>query len=167
MGSFFGGIHPSYNKITRKDAIKVAPLPKKVILPLQQHIGAPCEALVKAEDIVKVGQKIAESKSFVSAPIHASISGKVLGIAKAKHPVLGECNAIIIESDGKIEWDKSVKGRNNVEKLTKDELKKISDNLDKLTHGCQVLRHNTRLDKFYTSPASRKEIAKYDVDHPA
>lgn len=125
MKSFIGGIHPIYNKITRKDKIEVAPLPKKIILPLQQHTGAPCEPLVKANDKVKVGQKIAESKVFVSAPIHASISGNVLGIAKAKHPVLGEFNAIIIESDGKIEWDESVKKRENVEELSKDELKQI------------------------------------------
>ena len=111
MKSFIGGIHPRYNKITRKGGVKVAPLPKKVIIPLQQHIGAPCEAIVNKEDIVKVGQKIAESKAFVSAPIHASISGKVLGIAKAPHPVLGECDAIVIESDGKVEWDESVKKR--------------------------------------------------------
>ena len=122
---FIGGIHPIYNKITRKNKIEVAPLPKKVILPLQQHTGAPCEPLVKAEDIVKVGQKIAEAKAFVSAPIHASISGKVLGIAKSPHPVLGECNSIIIESFGKIEWDESVKRRDNVDNLTKDELKNI------------------------------------------
>jgi len=125
MPSFIGGIHPLYNKITRKNKIEVAPLPKKVILPLQQHIGAPCEALVKAEDLVKVGQKIADSKAFVSAPIHASISGKVLGIAKTPHPVLGECNAIVIESDGKIEWDESIKKRENIEKLTKEELRNI------------------------------------------
>ena len=125
MGLFIGGVHPSYNKITRKNKIEVAPLPKKVILPLQQHTGATCEAIVKADDYVKVGQKIAESKAFVSAPIHASISGKVLGIAKAAHPILGECNAIIIESNGKIEWDGSVKQRENADNLSKDELKNI------------------------------------------
>ena len=125
MKSFIGGIHPRYDKITRKDSVKVAQLPKRVILPLQQHTGAICEAIVNAGDEVKVGQKIAESKEFVSACIHASISGKVLGIAKAKHPVLGECKAVVIESDGKIEWDESVKKRENVDKLTKDELKVI------------------------------------------
>ena len=125
MKSFFGGIHPRYNKITRKTKIAVAPMPKKVILPLQQHIGAPCNALVKAGDVVKVGQKIAESDKFVSAPIHASISGKVVGISKMPHPTLGECDAIIIESDGRIEWDDMVKKRENVDELTKDELKNI------------------------------------------
>lgn len=125
MKSFIGGIHPVYNKITRKDKIDVSPLPKRVILPLQQHTGAPCEPLVQTDDKVKVGQKIAGSKAFVSAPIHASISGNVLGIAKAPHPVLGECNSIIIESDGRVLWHESVRKRENVEELSKDELKQI------------------------------------------
>ena len=125
MSSFIGGIHPTYNKITRKSKVEVAPMPKRVILPLQQHIGAPCEALVKAGDIVKVGQKIAESKGFVSAPIHASISGKVLGRGKAHHPVLGKCDSIVIESEGQIGWDESVKKRENVDSLNNDELKNI------------------------------------------
>ncbi len=125
MKSFLGGIHPRYHKITRKDRIKVAPLPKKVILPLQQHIGAPCESLVNPGDIVKVGQKIAESKSFVSAPIHASISGKVLGIVKEKHPTLGECKAIVIESDGKVEWIESIRKREKINDLNKDDLRNI------------------------------------------
>ena len=125
MKSFFGGVHPRYDKITRKEKITVAPMPKRVIIPLQQHIGAPCESLVQADDIVKVGQKIAESKAFVSAPIHASISGKVLGIANSKHPVLGNCKAIVIEANGKIEWDPGVRKRENVDSLSKDELRNI------------------------------------------
>jgi len=125
MGSFIGGIHPVYNKLTRKNKIEVAPMTKMVIIPLTQHIGAQCEPLVKPGDSVRVGQKIAESTAFVSAPIHSSLSGKVLGIAKAAHPVLGECNSIIIEADGRIEWDESVKKRENVDKLSKDELIKI------------------------------------------
>ncbi|GAG15230.1 unnamed protein product, partial [marine sediment metagenome] len=122
MTSFIGGIHPLYHKSTKKSKIEVTKIPKKVILPLSQHTGAPCEPLVKSGEIVKVAQKIASSDKFVSAPIHASISGTVLGIAKVPHPVLGECNAIVIESDGKIEWDESVKRRENIDALDAKEL---------------------------------------------
>jgi len=137
MSSFIGGIYPRYDKITRKDRIEVAPLPKKVVLPLQQHTGAMCEAIVKVGDSVKVGQKIADSDEFVSAPIHASISGKVLFVGRAPHPVLGECDAIVIESEVnrikdsnypsgiRIEWDDSVKSRSKVNDLVKDDLKNI------------------------------------------
>lgn len=122
MKSFFGGIHPDYNKITENRKIEVAALPKKVVLPLSQHTGAPCEPLVKAGDIVKAGQKIAESKSFVSAPIHASISGKVVEIAKKPHPVAGESLAIVIESDGKLEYDRSIKPRDDADELDRKDI---------------------------------------------
>ncbi len=122
MKSFFGGVHPDYNKTTEHKKIEVAVLPKKVIIPLSQHTGAPCEALVKIGDIVKAGQKIAESKAFVSAPVHASISGKVIEIAKKPHPIAGESLAIVIESDGRLEYDKSVKPRDNVDDIDRKEL---------------------------------------------
>ncbi|MBU0614559.1 MAG: electron transport complex subunit RsxC [Nanoarchaeota archaeon] len=120
-----GGIHPNYNKFTSKSKIEVAPSPKLVILPLSQHIGAPCEPLVNVGDTVKVGQKIAEAKAFVSAPIHSSISGTVKKIEDMPHPVLGKCKAIIIESDGKIDWDPTIKQRDNPMSLDKEELKNM------------------------------------------
>jgi electron transport complex protein RnfC len=124
MVPFIGGIHPAYNKITRKEKIRTAPVPQKIVIPLQQHIGAGCEALVNVGDFVKAGQKIGESKSFVSAVVHSSVSGKVIGIEKAAHPTLIEGRAVIIESDGKSDWDQSIKKREH-EKLGKDELRKI------------------------------------------
>lgn len=77
--SFSGGIHPNYNKeLTADKPIVAMPLPAKVRLPLCQHIGAPCKPLVKKGDVVAVGQKIADSESFVSAPVHASVAGEVV-----------------------------------------------------------------------------------------
>jgi electron transport complex protein RnfC len=72
-----GGVHPAENKLSAKSAIEVLPLPKKVVIPIAQHIGAPAKPLVKKGDEVKVGQVIAESGGFVSANIHSSVSGKV------------------------------------------------------------------------------------------
>src|SRR3989338_3297048 len=108
MQTFTGGLHPLYNKLTEKGKIEVAKLPKKVILPLRQHTGAPCRALVKPGDYVKVGQKIAAIDAFVSAPIHSSISGIVKEISIQPHPALDKCEAIVIESNGKIEWHDSI-----------------------------------------------------------
>ena len=77
--SFSGGIHPAYNKaMTAEIPIADMPLPDKVRLPLSQHIGAPCKPLVAKGDTVAMGQKIADSDSFVSAPIHASVAGEVV-----------------------------------------------------------------------------------------
>ncbi|HHY91197.1 MAG TPA: electron transport complex subunit RsxC, partial [Clostridiales bacterium] len=65
LTTFRGGVHPPHFKeATERVPIEKAQEPKQVVIPLQQHIGAPCEALVKVGDSVKVGQKIGESKSF-------------------------------------------------------------------------------------------------------
>ena len=47
-GTFESGIHPPERKHFASDAaIEVVPTPEKVVLPLIQHIGAPCESIVK------------------------------------------------------------------------------------------------------------------------
>jgi len=76
--TFKGGIHPPQSKsFTQNVPIEDAPAPDIVVIPLSQHIGAPCDPLVAVGDKVKVGQKIGESKAFVSAPVHSSVSGTV------------------------------------------------------------------------------------------
>jgi len=79
-----GGVHPAENKITQDKAIEKAGLPKKVIIPIAQHIGAPSSPVVKKKDQVKAGDVIARSQGFVSSNIHASVSGTV---AKVDHVV--------------------------------------------------------------------------------
>ncbi|NLA26390.1 MAG: electron transport complex subunit RsxC [Firmicutes bacterium] len=101
LAIFKGGVHPEYRKeLTASLAITTAPIPQRVIIPLQQHIGAPCEPLVEVGEAVKAGQKIGDSESFVSAPVHASISGKVRAIEPCNHPLGMKATAVIIESDG-------------------------------------------------------------------
>ncbi|UCE04839.1 MAG: electron transport complex subunit RsxC [bacterium] len=100
--TFKGGVHPpEWKELAEDEVIEVLPLPGTVIVPLQQHLGAPAEPIVNVGDDVKVGDKISEAKGFVSVPSHASISGKVKAIEKRPHPIGGEGLAIIIESDGK------------------------------------------------------------------
>ncbi len=125
MTIFSGGIHPDYNKITEKKEIKVAKIPEKVILPVSQHIGAPNKPLVNVGDEVKVGQKIAGSDAFVSAPVHASISGKVIDISEQLSPLGNKVKSITLMSDRRIEWHESVKQRENVEALTKEQIIEI------------------------------------------
>jgi len=99
--SFKGGIHPSYHKeMTAEISTVVADLPSQVIIPLHQHIGAPCELLVEVGEEVKTGQKIADSEGFVSAPIHASISGKIASIDMRYAPTGAKVKSMVIESDG-------------------------------------------------------------------
>ncbi len=76
-----GGVHPSDNKQWSKgSAIEVMELPDVVNIPLAQHIGAPATVIVKKGDSVVVGQKIAEATGFMSANIHAPISGTVTAV---------------------------------------------------------------------------------------
>ncbi len=72
-----GGIHPSDNKLSRGTVIERLPLPEVVYVPLSQHLGAPAEAVVKKGDVVRTGQLIARASCFVSANVHAPISGVV------------------------------------------------------------------------------------------
>lgn len=102
LKTFMGGAHPHDFKEFSKDAsIEEFPLPKKVIIQLSQHIGAPSRPIVKVGDEVKTGQVIAEAGGFVSIPTHASITGKVTKIAKFPHPVGNSQMAIEITGDGK------------------------------------------------------------------
>ncbi len=99
--TFVGGIHPSYFK-ENTSGIPIVPAeaPSQVIIPLQQNIGAPCEAIVQVGDEVKMGQKIGEPKGFVSAPIFASVSGKVSKIEPFNHAMGTPVLAVFIENDG-------------------------------------------------------------------
>ena len=72
-----GGIHPPENKLSAKAPIETLPLPKEVIIPIGQHIGAPAQPVVQKGDLVKVGTIIAKTGGFVSANIHSSVAGKV------------------------------------------------------------------------------------------
>ncbi len=75
-----GGVHPSENKLSRASAIEQLPLPDQVTVPLAQHIGAPATARVAKGDKVLTGQLIAAASSFMSANIHAPISGEVTAV---------------------------------------------------------------------------------------
>ncbi len=101
------GVHPpGYKKLASAKAIERGPLPEQVMLPLQQHIGSPAQALVKRGDQVRVGQKIAEAgPGFCSAPVHATVSGEVKQIASMISPITGEpVTGIVIESNGEDDW---------------------------------------------------------------
>ena len=96
---FFGGIHPKYNKemsthVTEFHSI----VPKQVVIPLQQHIGAPCSPLVQVGDRVLRGQKIGDGEGLC-VPVHASVSGTVVAIEPRPHTSGRMVNAVVIEND--------------------------------------------------------------------
>ena len=77
--TFKRGVHPNYMKAPEIPISVVTP-PPQVIIPMAQHIGAPDKPLVAVGDYVKMGQKIGENPAPVSAPVHASVSGKVVAV---------------------------------------------------------------------------------------
>lgn len=99
-------IHVAHHKNTDKCQTEIMPVPKQVMIPMSMHIGAPCKPLVKRGDQVKVGQLIGDTDAFVSAPIHASVSGTVKGFDRVRNAMGGYDEVIVIESDGKQEpWE--------------------------------------------------------------
>jgi electron transport complex protein RnfC len=102
-----GGVHPDYRKeLTAECAIVPLPLPARLYLPLQQHIGAPAELLVSAGDVVRKGQLLAAAGGAVSAPVHAPASGTIVEIADhiAPHPSGLTQPTIVLAPDGRDEW---------------------------------------------------------------
>ncbi|MFC1581787.1 electron transport complex subunit RsxC [Candidatus Neomarinimicrobiota bacterium] len=98
--TFKKGIHPEDSKaFTSAKLIESLPPPENVFIPLLQHIGAPCTALVEPGAEVKIGQIIGTSDAYVSSPIHATISGKVKVVDRFAHPAGGKVQMIHIIND--------------------------------------------------------------------
>jgi len=77
-GTFHGGVHPPDRKeLSKEAAIRALEAPEVLRIPLLQHLGAPCKAVVKARDQVEAGALLGEAGGFVSAPVHAPLGGKV------------------------------------------------------------------------------------------
>ena len=108
--TFPGGIHPQGSKeLTNTKPVTDLVPPDILICPLSQHIGAPAKACVKAGDYVKMGQKIGEADGFVSANIHAPVSGKVMAVEPRMHPTGVMVESVVIENDRRDTPDASVK----------------------------------------------------------
>ncbi|MGG2397634.1 electron transport complex subunit RsxC [Pseudomonas sp. SH1-B] len=102
-----GGIHPAEHKdLSNRTPIQQAPLPKRLVLPLGQHIGAAAEPCVAVGQRVRKGEKIAEANGFVSVPLHAPTSGRIASIGEQPYPHASGmlAPAIVIDSDGLDEW---------------------------------------------------------------
>lgn len=101
LHTFQHGIHPGYYKeLTNSKATEAMPVPAEIVVPLQQHIGAPCKATVKPKESVQIGQMIGDSEAFVSSPVHSSVVGVVKKIEPRPHPAGSMVNSVVIATDG-------------------------------------------------------------------
>lgn len=124
--TFKRGVHPhEYKEMTMDKPIELLLPKEEVAFPLVQHIGAPCQSLVKKGERVLVGQKIADTQAFVSAPIHSSVSGMVKDIRPVLISSGNKVDAIIIENDAQYEEHESIQPRKEFNNLSDEEIRKI------------------------------------------
>jgi len=102
-----GGVHPDDHKISASAPITPLALPKTVIIPIAQHIGAPAKIVVQRGDNVKVGQILAVHEGFVSSNIHASVSGRIGVIEEVMDSTGFKHTAVSIRVKGD-DWDESI-----------------------------------------------------------
>ncbi|MDD2289783.1 MAG: electron transport complex subunit RsxC [Bacteroidales bacterium] len=102
-----GGIHPDDCKFSEDYPIENFPIPKRVFISMNQHLGMPAVPVVKKGDAVKVGQLIAEPAGFVSAPIHASVSGTVSDVAPYPDFLGKKVLTIVIDTAGD-QWEEGI-----------------------------------------------------------
>ena len=106
LGKLHGGLRlPAHKAQSTAAAVKVAPIPAQLYLPIAQHVGEPAQPVVHVGDRVLKGQTVAEPDGEMGAPVHASSSGTVVGIEQ--WPVSGRYGdtapCIVIDCDGEDE----------------------------------------------------------------
>ncbi len=125
--SFFGGIHPKENKHYAEDRkVQTFPEPDLLVIPMSQHIGAPCKPLVKKGDYVTMGQKIGDNTGLC-VPVHASVSGTVKAVEMRPHTNGTTMMSVVIQNDHLDTLCEDIKPRTQeeVDKLTGLELMDI------------------------------------------
>ena len=125
--SFFGGVHPKENKhYAEEKSVKTFPAPDLLVIPMSQHIGAPCKPLVKKGDRVLKGQKIGDNQGLC-VPVHASVSGTVKAVEPRAHTNGTTVMSVVIANDHQNELCPEIQPRTQeeVDKLTGEELMAI------------------------------------------
>jgi len=103
------GVLVPHHKHNIENNTVTMPVPDRVYISMSQHMGPPCEVKVAVNDTVKVGQVIGDSTAFLSAPIHSSVSGKVVSIDEITTSNGSRTKIVVIETDKLQTVDESVK----------------------------------------------------------
>ena len=127
--TFRGGVHPAgYKKLSRDVPLRLFNPRGEMVFPLQQHIGKPAKPIVKKNDPVLAGQRIAEADGFVSAHVYSSCSGTVKAIEKRRVLSGQMTDCIVIDNDGAFTPAADYTRRDDPAKLTEEEiLQRIQD----------------------------------------
>ena len=124
--SFYGGVHPHDSKAATnaKGIVPLGVTPPQVVIPMAMHIGAPCKPLVAKGDLVKVGQKIGEIAGL-GAPIHASVSGKVMAVEPRLYTGGTKVMAVVIQNDFEDTFESTLTPHPDPSNLTPEEIVEI------------------------------------------
>lgn len=159
---FPGGLHPHEAEggkaVNAGHAIVDLPAPARVVIPLSQHIGAPAKCCVQKGDYVRIGQVIGEAGGFVSAPVHASVSGTVANIDQIMMPNGTYSACVVIDNDFKGEWVE-LHPAEHPETLTMQEVQTIVRNAGIVGMGGATFPTAVKL-----TPAPGKVIEKFIIN---
>ena len=121
--TFRGGVHPKEKKELACDApLRLFDPKGEMVFPLSMHIGKPAKPVVKRNDLVLVGQTIAEADGFVSANVISSCSGKVKAVEKRRTISGALLDCIVIENDGEFKMAPGVGEERDLRQLTNAEI---------------------------------------------
>ena len=129
FAGYYGGVHPSEHKeYSEEKPLVPFPTPDTVVIPMSMHLGAPANPIVQVGDLVKKGQMIGEAAGFISAPVHATVSGEVIAIEERPHANRGSCLSVVIKNDFKETLHESVQPHGELDSLTGEEIIEIVKN---------------------------------------
>ena len=129
FAGYYGGVHPSEHKeLSEEKALVPFSVPDTVVIPMSMHLGAPANPVVQVGDFVKKGQLIGEAAGFISAPVHATVSGDVIAIEERPHASRGTCLAVVIKNDGAETLHESVQPHGDLDDLSAEQIVDIVKN---------------------------------------
>ena len=121
--TFRGGIFPPADKEqTKARPIEYIEAPQYVVIPMLQHMGVACDPTVMCGDYVKMGQVVGDSQEYMTVPVHATVSGKVIEVAPKWHPNGNKVMSVVIENDYKDEPVDAKELKRNPAKMTPEEI---------------------------------------------
>ncbi len=128
LARFDGGLHlVAHKHLSTGSTISSMEQSKSYIVPLQQHIGAISQPLVKAGDRVLKGQMLGRPGDLVSAAVHSPVSGIVTEIKEHDIPHISGLSdqCIVIENDFKDDWVKHKPVADDYYNMSSSEMRKI------------------------------------------
>lgn len=161
---FPGGLELKAQKEeSTSQAIRIAPLPSQLIIPIKQHIGQDAIPLVKAGDKVLKGQLLAKAQGAISSNIHAPTSGEIISIGAYPVPHASNQLDICIRMipDGNDMWIERPVTHRNYQSLSTQEIVKIIRDYGIVGLGGAVFPTETKLKaglEFSTNAGALKAI---------